>query len=58
MGAACCVGLVWLLAEYLLEPDAFVPWVPILYLAHRRRTCKVRAFIEMLEEHLRARGIA
>jgi DNA-binding transcriptional LysR family regulator len=50
--------LVRLLPEYLLEPDAFGPWVHILYLAHRRRTRKVRAFIEMLEEHLRERGIA
>ncbi|WP_375738899.1 LysR family transcriptional regulator [Pseudomonas boanensis] len=49
--------LVRLLPEYLLEPDAFGPWVHVLYLAHRRRTRKVRVFIEMLEAHLREREI-
>ncbi|MDH4582055.1 LysR family transcriptional regulator [Pseudomonas sp. BN415] len=50
--------LVRLLPDYLLEPDAFGPWVHILYLAHRRRTRKVRVFIEMLEGYMRERGIA
>ncbi|MDE3739753.1 LysR family transcriptional regulator [Pseudomonas resinovorans] len=49
--------LVRLLPDYLLEPDAFGPWVHILYLAHRRRTRKVRVFIEMLEGYMRERGI-
>ncbi len=50
--------LVRLLPEYFLEPDAFGPWVHVLYLAHRRRTRKVRVFIEMLEGYLREKGIA
>ncbi len=49
--------LVQLLPEYWLEPDAFGPWVHVLYLAHRRSTRKVKAFIECLENHLHARGI-
>lgn len=50
--------LVQLLPEYHLEPDGFGPWVHVLYLAHRRRTRKVRVFIEMLEGYLQERGIA
>ena len=50
--------LVQVMPEYLLEPDAFGPWVHVLYLAHRRRTRKVRVFIEMLEEYMREKGIA
>lgn len=50
--------LVRVMPEYLLEPDAFGPWVHVLYLAHRRRTRKVRVFIEMLEGYMREKGIA
>ena len=50
--------LVQVMPEYLLEPDAFGPWVHVLYLAHRRRTRKVRVFIDMLEECMREKGIA
>ncbi|MCY1543718.1 LysR substrate binding domain protein [compost metagenome] len=50
--------LVRVMPEYLLEPDAFGPWVHVLYLAHRRRTRKVRVFIEILEEYMREKGIA
>lgn len=49
--------LVHVMPEYEMEPDAFGPWVHVLYLAHRRRTRKVRVFIEMLEAYLRERGI-
>ncbi|BAN47604.1 LysR family transcriptional regulator [Metapseudomonas resinovorans] len=49
--------LVRVMSEYLLEPDVFGPWVHVLYLAHRRRTRKVRAFIEMLEGYMQERGI-
>ncbi|MDH4565641.1 LysR family transcriptional regulator [Pseudomonas sp. BN414] len=50
--------VVRVMADYELEPDAFGPWVHVLYLAHRRRTRKVRVFIEMLEACLREKGIA
>ncbi|MFC4864959.1 LysR family transcriptional regulator [Pseudomonas sp. MAHUQ-62] len=50
--------LVRVMSDYELEPDAFGPWVHVLYLAHRRRTRKVRVFIEMVEACLRERGIA
>ncbi|MFC5695679.1 LysR family transcriptional regulator [Pseudomonas sp. GCM10022186] len=50
--------LVRVMPEYLLEPDAFGPWVHVLYLAHRRRTRKVRVFIEVLEGYLREKRIA
>ncbi|MBB2495271.1 LysR family transcriptional regulator [Aquipseudomonas ullengensis] len=50
--------LVQLLPEYWLEPDAFGPWVHLLYLAHRRQTRKVVAFIECLDEYLAEQGLA
>ncbi|NWL76065.1 LysR family transcriptional regulator [Pseudomonas taiwanensis] len=50
--------VVRVMSDYELEPDAFGPWVHVLYLAHRRRTRKVRVFIEMLEACLWEKGIA
>lgn len=49
--------LLRVMPEYLLEPDVFGPWVHVLYLSHRRRTRKVRAFIDMLEGYMQERGI-
>ena len=48
----------YVLTDCEMEPDVFGPWVHVLYLAHRRRTRKVRVFIEMLEVCLREKGIA
>ncbi|NQD92743.1 LysR family transcriptional regulator [Pseudomonas sp. CrR25] len=50
--------LLQLMSKYDFDPDAFGPLILAVYPSHRRATRKVQAFIECLEHHLRARGIA